>query len=428
MEIGFARANITPSLGVSLSGYGYYRDRKAESVNDALYVSSLVLTSRGETLVIINYDLIGLRVETVRFLKEELREEMGLDSSSILVAATHTHSGPNTCLSEGLGEPCSDEYLSRIVDSALQATRYAWNGRTPITSFKSFIDTSFPGIGFNRVLRQEGPIDNSLRGVFFCREGHRPLALINYACHPVVLGVNKEISGDYPGAVVRAMDYAGFDAVFLNGFCGDIDPLSNKAKWGNGGRDAVREYGQRIASSSIRGLLLNGTEKEFHGVKGISSRVRVPLYQFSEEELLLLLGKAREGLAKGVSSSLSRAQEEWILLLLERLRTDRLEAFEEIEVAAMRIGDIFIVALPGETFTQIGTMIRQAYPMDNIYTVGNANGSIGYIPTDDDIEYKRYAGYGSSWVYNRQPFLPGVAKILGEEAIRLIAELKEESQ
>lgn len=421
MEVGFARVDITPPVGISLCGYGYYLDRNAESVHDPLYVSAVVFKRGKRGAILINYDLIGMKVETADGIRERLGKEFSIDKASIMIAATHTHSGPNTGLSRCIGEPCGSEYMKKVVEGALAAARRAWAGACEVISMKDFIDPSFQGIGFNRVLRDAGPLDSSLRGVVFYREGQRPLLLINYSCHPVVLGRNKEIAADYPGAVVAAMDEAGYDSVFLNGFCGDIDPMCNKVKWGSGNFDTIREYARTIASAAISGVS-RGSDRDprFADIMGASIKVPVPLEVFEKEYLMNVLDEARRGVATAGSRSVFRAREEWALLLLEHLESGKLKKEEEIEVAAIKIGDIFIVGIPGEVFTQVGLTVRGAYLSRNIFTVGNANGSTGYIPTRDDIERKGYGGYTSSWVYDRQPFLPGVAERLADEAVELL--------
>ncbi|MBC7345689.1 MAG: hypothetical protein H5U03_09770, partial [Clostridia bacterium] len=68
-----------------------------------------------------------------------------------------------------------------------------------------------PRVGVLRVDRDDGP-----RGV-----------LINYTCHPVVLGPdNLLITADYPGYVVQVVERAfggGVMAMFTNGAAGDIN-------------------------------------------------------------------------------------------------------------------------------------------------------------------------------------------------------------
>ena len=42
MKIGYASVDITPELGVELSGYGWFPERKAEGVLDNLYARAVV--------------------------------------------------------------------------------------------------------------------------------------------------------------------------------------------------------------------------------------------------------------------------------------------------------------------------------------------------------------------------------------------------
>ena len=52
-----------------------------------------------------------------------------------------------------------------------------------------------------------------------------------------------------------------------------------------------------------------------------------------------------------------------------------------VKVQALRIGDIGIVAIPCEVFTEIGLEIKKASPLKHTFTIELANGYNGYLPT-----------------------------------------------
>ena len=107
-------------------------------------------------------------------------------------------------------------------------------------------------LGYNRLVRQEGgfalthfenpdltpfgPVDPTV-GVIRVSDDQDVVraVIVNYACHPVVLGPkNQKISADYPGVMRRLVEErVGSDAMclFIQGCCGDINPLRNGA-WG----------------------------------------------------------------------------------------------------------------------------------------------------------------------------------------------------
>ena len=47
----------------------------------------------------------------------------------------------------------------------------------------------------------------------------------------------------------------------------------------------------------------------------------------------------------------------------------------------MRIGDVALVALPGEPFVELGLEIKRRSPAPHTFVVGYANDWVGYLPT-----------------------------------------------
>ena len=88
--------DITPPLGVELSGYGYYLERQCDGVRDPLYSKALVLDDGKERVVVIANDLIGLDRETVRTIRMRIEKGTGIPPDHVLLACSHTHSGPAT--------------------------------------------------------------------------------------------------------------------------------------------------------------------------------------------------------------------------------------------------------------------------------------------------------------------------------------------
>ncbi|HKO23713.1 MAG TPA: hypothetical protein VJY65_03125, partial [Chloroflexota bacterium] len=72
------------------------------------------------------------------------------------------------------------------------------------------------------------PIDPEVIVLRVEAEAGTPVAtLVNYACHPVVLGPRSlSISADYVGAMRRVVTQAtGAPCLFVQGACADINPI-----------------------------------------------------------------------------------------------------------------------------------------------------------------------------------------------------------
>jgi hypothetical protein len=62
----------------------------------------------------------------------------------------------------------------------------------------------------------------------------------------------------------------------------------------------------------------------------------------------------------------------------------------DVPIHSMRIGDLGVVGLPGEVFTEIGLDIKQRSPFGQTMNIGIANGTVGYVATDVAMEQGSY--------------------------------------
>ena len=115
----------------------------------------------------------------------------------------------------------------------------------------SFVSEALEPIGFNRRTGNFDGIDPYLKVASFNRPDGR-LFLLNYACHAVTLGRKPVVSADWPGAAVRALEARGHRALLLQGFCGDVDPVTNLNRWGEGTEEDLELYGEMIAGRAAK--------------------------------------------------------------------------------------------------------------------------------------------------------------------------------
>ncbi|NMB24842.1 MAG: hypothetical protein GX986_04850 [Firmicutes bacterium] len=414
MWIGFGKADITPNLGVDLCGYGYYLDRQAESVLDPLYVRAVALRgeNRNRTLLVVNCDLIGLSDAMVSAIKSAWQDELGLGSQDALILCTHTHSGPATGILRGCGE-LDPQYLSYAAEQIIGAGREAFESLVKVTAVSSF-QGSVEGIAWNRVFDDKGPVDTAVYGLLFKRESLRPIVLVNYACHPVTLGRNAAVSADYPGRVVQALDGAGYEALCLVGFCGDIDPEINKSSWGTGTEDTINDYGRRIAEAAIDAMdsatpMSDATLNAFH------LDVELPLQSLTEEILRAELDRAAA--LQEAQLAYSRVVNEWVASIKSKV-----EETEIVTVQVLRVGKTLLIGFPGEAFTELGLIIKRGLPGWQVMTLGNANCVMRYLPVKEDIEAGNYGAYGSCQIYDRLPLRAGAGEHLAEATLTAIKE------
>lgn len=205
--------DITPFIGVELGGYGYYLNRKAETIHDPLYARSVMLDNGRERVVLIANDLVGVTKQTVDRARSLINYKIGIKKENIIVCASHTHSGPATGGLRGLGEP-NVEYLDilpiRIATAAIIAAENLKEAKI------GFGRGKIANMSYNREenpnwwieVKRKGTIDPEVDIIRIDdMKGESLAILFNFACHGIVIDYRTEkgkaVSADYPGYAQR---------------------------------------------------------------------------------------------------------------------------------------------------------------------------------------------------------------------------------
>ena len=179
-------------------------------------------------------------------------------------------------------------------------------------------------------------------------DGRRDALLVNYGCHPVVLGPSSmRISADYVGYMKDYLEARGAagTAMFALAGGGNINPRVCIMV----GAEHPRRMGERLGQ-----IVLDAAAKLYPVAAG---PVRVAR---SEWKL-----RSKRNWSKGSGR----------------------ETGKEIvtEVQALRAGDLCFLAVPGELFSEFAAWFREASPLPLTAVVSIANDSVGYLPTDEAV-------------------------------------------
>ncbi len=77
-----------------MGGYGA-REGKSVGIPDPLYAQVLYLSDTTSEILLIGLDLLAVDADFTQQLRSEISHLTGIDPAGILVACTHTHSGPD---------------------------------------------------------------------------------------------------------------------------------------------------------------------------------------------------------------------------------------------------------------------------------------------------------------------------------------------
>ncbi|MDD4744969.1 MAG: hypothetical protein PHN53_10240 [Eubacteriales bacterium] len=75
LKAGFSRIDITPPLGIYLSGY--YEPRQAEGQLDPLLASALAVSDDNETALLFSVDVIGIKQDVLNGMRERIAAACG---------------------------------------------------------------------------------------------------------------------------------------------------------------------------------------------------------------------------------------------------------------------------------------------------------------------------------------------------------------
>jgi len=241
MKIGFGRNDITPRVGVELSGFGPYLCRKSIAVRDNLYARAMAVQNQETTLIIVSIDLIGITKSLTKQIRGFVSQKTGLPEQAVMLCATHTHSGPSVGNYIGWGE-ADTVYLETLPFRITKACVTAFTNLQEAQL--SHAEVPCEGIGLNREYEDDGP---PLEAVL--QEDWRPakpeltdttchvltaqtpegklLGFLSYfGCHPVTCSEDtRYIHGDYPGIATNNLEreYPGSIGLFIQGASGDVN-------------------------------------------------------------------------------------------------------------------------------------------------------------------------------------------------------------
>ena len=215
-EVGVAKINVTPSPGSRMYRYEAREETTATGVHDQLYARALVASGGRAKVALVTLDLGYVDTVITREVREAVDQAIGL--SDVLLFASHTHSGPllssDLLDSERLRvQDLADKIAQAVVaaDAARQPARLAagW-GRVEegYNRRRVFPDGTIAMRWENRGRRVTSPLDYAVDVLVFDSPNGDPIAtLVNFTCHPMVLGPdNLEFSADYPGAMMAMVD------------------------------------------------------------------------------------------------------------------------------------------------------------------------------------------------------------------------------
>jgi hypothetical protein len=406
LRVGTAKADCTPDAGVPLMGH-LREDYASTGVHDPLYAKAAVFAgSDGLKVALVAVDVCMLGREQVDWMRREIAGQCDIPREHILIAATHIHSGPATrslYAAPAADAKAMETFLKKAARAAVRANagladgtlRVGYASEDRLSFYRRLgcrdgkVHMNWETLEENFVERALGEIDPRVTVVAIERAGRPQAALVNFALHPAILDYgNTMFSAEYPGFLAEAMRkvvHRDFETIFFNGCCGNINHLDYvDPTVPRRGYAAAQRVGYMLAASAAEALEASGPVST-EPIAVSSERVALKRMRIDEETYQWSL-KALQAMEKNpVRAEVDGLPREYSApTWIEMYRQQDTE--DQVEVMAIRIGDIGIVGLPGEVFCEFGMQIRERSPARHTVVVALANDDIGYLPTSEAFD------------------------------------------
>lgn len=462
LKAGIARTSINPPLDIPSGMWMAQKHVRGEGLDMDLFATALVLTDGGLRVAMIDFDLCFLPDEQAAAIRDAVQAVTGIPVRNVLPFCSHSHAGPvNLGTYQGEGEDRVRTYIQSLPHWAAGAVVRAAASLHPaqVAAGKGRSE-----IGINRDLQLDdgrivvgcnpnGFADTEVGVLRIDTLDGRPLAcIVNYACHPTVLGpANKLISPDYPGSTRRTVEQnTGATCFFLQGAAGDMGPIetfiSDAAIARNLGTrlglEAARVFlglNTRPVRKRLRDVIASGAAlAEYEEVptdappprlalasETVDLPTRSPFAEVYETAPERLEG-AKEILRKLQSAGADSRTLGAALQQVVRweLRADRMHRYRgkkslPVECHAIRLGDTAIAAIAGEPYSAIGAEVKNRSPFPNrTLFAGYLGGDMMYIPTAEVFGHPHVP-----MQVDNSPYAPEAARVAIEHLVGLLARL-----
>ena len=427
-KIGTGQIDITPEVGCWMDGM--HRSHGSTGIHDRLHARAVAFDDGQSKAVIVSCEIVGISNEMADSVRATAEKQTGVPAKNIFLACSHTHSGPATIGALG---PRDENYIGTLPKKLLEAIYQSVKQMAPakvgigrgtektvshyrrLKSKDGKIVMNWEQFDANDIVGPAGEPDHEvgvMRIVGAEDEGKVLGTLFHYTGHPNIMsGENFMISGDFPGrASVIVEEESGGSALFINGAQGssDIDGLKHR-DW-----EGVQRAGRALAEAVVETAKDIGEFRDDVRIVTSVRQVEVPIRNVSDEEVAW----AKKVLAESTGETITLVDgvtDEFKAELIMELLPKR-GSMMPLELGGLAIGDMALVAFPGELFTEIGQKIKEASPFKQTYIMGLTNGIKGYFPSTKSITEGGYS-------VDTRRVDPPAEEIIREAAVDLLKEL-----
>ena len=406
IQFGSGRRCINPPMPISLAGY--FNRRVWTEVLDDLEVRALVLKDGENLAVILHLDILSIPHLLYCDIWEAL-EKLAIPSikkENVIIAATHTHTAPNTVqeaaspeyrkfaaemAAEALKDAMKEFREGEVLSGMISDIRFLFNRRYWMKDGRVVTN---PGKLNKDILRPEGEIDPEIPLIAIKTSAGLEVLISSIVNHTDTIG-GCGVSADWPGFLRRAIEKEmapGAMYLPMIGASGNINHFDNSTAMDQTCYAEARRIGEGYAESIRKALPklvpISGSGMKMAVEKVVSfpreldaeevAQAQSVMEKYPEIDLDAASAKdiTSEDLAKGTPFALKYFANALLKIAGNTRRPEFL-------LSCIRFGDSTILAtLPSEPFVELGLTVRKEIFRDSLVLLsshGNYNGGEGFI-------------------------------------------------
>jgi len=371
-------------------------------------------------LAVVACDVLMITREHLDPVVAEITKTTGIPAANILINCTHTHHAPSTMVVHGYG--LDETFTKRVQRGIVRAVQDA-NASLSKDGCRFFFHLGEEKtVGQNsRVLladgqiywvgpkdgfvRPTGPFDPELPVLAFRDSADKLRALIyNHSTHTIGTRQTGRRSPSFYGLAAQELEAEfGGTVCFLEGASGSTHNLAMSGD----------ELAKRI-KAAVLDTLSQAEPRTVTRLAALKRPFKFKVRSFDEareDEAVLRYCRKYVGaygdsvvkvfrdMRKTLAPQQGQVRETWLQVLL--------------------IGDVAIVGVPAEYFTQLGLDIKNRSPFRHTYVAELANDWIGYLP---NLEGHKLGGY-QVWTGYHSYAEPGTGERIADEVVAMLKEL-----
>ena len=403
LKAGFSRVDITPRVGVELTGYLAWPLRASKRVLAPLEARGIALELGGTRACIVCCDLCLLSPDlAAKVMQTVLKRLPFLQESEVMILCSHTHSAPSANFDLGNGMP-DPVYLELLPHKIALAAARAFENLTPVTV--SHAEVPCRQVAVNRVsdkffydiddvIREDWSpakpelTDPACHVVRFDAVGGGLKGFFAYyGCHLVAGGNTDFIGPDFAGMALHEImkENPGAVGCFIQGAEGDINSACACAERAEEGLSVLA----RRFAAAVRNGLAQAKPIECDVLQSCSLETDFSyLEQYTPDYVRKMVD---EYAARVYADDATDADPKlrWNLVYLrgaqKMLEFIKTHPAIRAKTSALRLGDLELLGAPFEIMSAIWRDTRDSVKAPIPLVASLCNGTYGYAPDNTQL-------------------------------------------